>query len=115
MKRTTRVFAQGLAMVLAALIFASGCACNASPESVAASYGACSYETPKVAYDTSAEEYGSYVESGFHSPLDNPLSTFSIDVDTASYSNIRRYLNDGALPPAAAVRVEECVSYFTYD
>ena len=44
-----------------------------------------------------------------------PLSTFSIDVDTASYSNVRRFLNDGSLPPKDAVRIEELVNYFEYD
>ncbi|MBS1734348.1 MAG: VWA domain-containing protein, partial [Bacteroidetes bacterium] len=46
---------------------------------------------------------------------DNPLSTFSIDVDGASYSNVRRMLNDGEIPPAGAVRVEEMINYFHYD
>ncbi|MEY2497437.1 MAG: Ca-activated chloride channel, partial [Verrucomicrobiota bacterium] len=45
----------------------------------------------------------------------NPLSTFSIDVDTASYSNIRRFINSGSLPPKDAVRVEEMINYFSYD
>ena len=45
---------------------------------------------------------------------DNPLSTFSIDVDTASYANVRRFLHDGQLPPADAVRIEEMVNYFHY-
>ncbi len=44
-----------------------------------------------------------------------PLSTFSIDVDTASYANVRRYLNDGSLPPRDAVRIEELINYFEYD
>ena len=44
-----------------------------------------------------------------------PLSTFSIDVDRASYSNIRRYLTEGYLPPADAVRIEEMINYFDYD
>ena len=122
MKKTPRVFMQGIAIVLIASLCAS-CACSPSEQNAPAqSVAACpSYETyasceaPEVAYDTSAEEYGSYVESGFHSPTDDPLSTFSIDVDTASYSNIRRYLTDGALPPEDAVRVEECINYFTYD
>jgi len=61
------------------------------------------------------EEYDGAVENAFVSPLQFPLSTFSVDVDTASYSNIRRYLNDGWLPPADAVRVEECINYFDYD
>lgn len=66
-------------------------------------------------YDNSSEEYGEFVENGYKSPLEDPLSTFSIDVDTASYSNIRRYLNDGSLPPKDTVRIEECINYFDYD
>ena len=65
--------------------------------------------------NTTNEEYGVSQESTFFSPLDQPLSTFSIDVDTASYSQIRQYLNDGWLPPTDAVRVEECINYFSYD
>ncbi|MGZ0164581.1 MAG: vWA domain-containing protein, partial [Planctomycetales bacterium] len=61
------------------------------------------------------EDYESVVENKFRSPLKHPLSTFSIDVDTASYSNVRRFLNDNVLPPAAAVRVEELINYFKYD
>lgn len=67
------------------------------------------------AYDTSAEEYGEFVENDFKSPLNAPYSTFSIDVDTASYSNLRRYIEDGMLPPEDAVRIEECINYFPYD
>ena len=64
-------------------------------------------------FDT--EQYDAVDETGFLSPLRSPLSTFSIDVDTASYSNIRRFLRDGRLPPAGAVRIEELVNYFSYD
>lgn len=46
---------------------------------------------------------------------DQPLSTFSVDVDTASYSNMRRFLNNGSLPPVDSVRIEEFVNYFDYD
>ncbi len=74
------------------------------------------YDVPEeTRYDNSSEEYGQFIENGYKSPLEYPLSTFSIDVDTASYSNIRRYLNDGSLPPADAVRVEECINYFNYN
>lgn len=45
----------------------------------------------------------------------NPVSTFSIDVDTGSYSNVRRFLSAGTLPPVDAVRVEELINYFRYD
>lgn len=61
------------------------------------------------------EDYESVAENKFRSPLKHPLSTFSIDVDTASYSNVRRFLNDNVLPPPAAVRVEELINYFKYD
>jgi Ca-activated chloride channel family protein len=61
------------------------------------------------------EGYDGIVENRFLKVTDNPLSTFSIDVDAASYSNVRRFLNDGALPPAGAVRIEEMINYFHYD
>jgi len=59
--------------------------------------------------------YDHIVENPFLDARSNPLSTFSIDVDTASYSNIRRFINEGSLPPKDAVRVEEMIDYFTYD
>jgi len=61
------------------------------------------------------EEYDHISENGFHKVADDPLSTFSIDVDAASYSNVRRYLNSNQLPPAGAVRIEEMVNYFSYN
>ncbi len=61
------------------------------------------------------ESYDGIVENEFHSSIDNPLSTFSIDVDTASYSNVRRFLTNGRFPPKGAVRVEELINYFSYD
>jgi Ca-activated chloride channel family protein len=61
------------------------------------------------------EEYGRFEENPFLRPSDNPLSTFSIDVDRASYANVRRFLRDGQRPPRDAVRIEEMVNYFTYD
>ncbi|MHC4716574.1 MAG: YfbK domain-containing protein [Planctomycetota bacterium] len=61
------------------------------------------------------EAYDHIVENAFLDVRDNPLSTFSIDVDTASYSNVRRFLKGGQLPPAGAVRIEELINYFTYD
>jgi Ca-activated chloride channel family protein len=61
------------------------------------------------------EEYKYIEENGYMDVWKSPLSTFSIDVDTASYSNVRRYLNDGMLPPADAVRIEELINYFSYD
>ncbi len=65
--------------------------------------------------EESTERYDAVKESGFHLVSDEPLSTFSIDVDTASYSNVRRFLTAGELPPPGAVRIEEMVNYFRYD
>ncbi|MBK7479285.1 MAG: von Willebrand factor type A domain-containing protein [Bacteroidales bacterium] len=61
------------------------------------------------------EGYASTTENGFRSVISNPLSTFSIDVDNASWSNIRRFINNGSLPPPEAVRIEEMINYFRYD
>ena len=60
------------------------------------------------------EAYDFIEENEFLSPLNQPLSTFSIDVDTASYANTRRFLNQGQRPPADAVRIEELINYFRY-
>lgn len=64
---------------------------------------------------SNTEEYDHIIENNFTSPINQPLSTFSIDVDEASYSNVRRYIQQGQLPPAGAVRIEEMVNYFDYD
>ena len=61
------------------------------------------------------EGYASVNENGYKNVNKDPLSTFSIDVDNASYSNIRRFINMGEIPPADAVRVEEMINYFRYD
>ncbi len=61
------------------------------------------------------ESYARTNENGFVRASQEPLATFSIDVDTASYSNVRRFLNQNQMPPADAVRIEELVNYFTYD
>lgn len=61
------------------------------------------------------EEYSKIIENEFKDATQNPLSTFSIDVDNASYSNVRRFLNYSQLPPEGSVRVEEMINYFNYD
>src|SRR5688572_8755405 len=61
------------------------------------------------------ESYARTGENPFVRASQEPLATFSIDVDTASYSNVRRFLNQNQLPPADAVRIEELINYFTYD
>lgn len=60
------------------------------------------------------ERYAPIDENGWKEASTAPLSTFSIDVDRASYANVRRFLNEGRLPPADAVRIEELVNYFPY-
>lgn len=71
---------------------------------------------PHYLYDmTDNESYGSFVENRFIRVTDEPLSTFSIDVDAASYSNMRRYVNQGQLPVSDAIRTEELINYFSYN
>ncbi len=60
------------------------------------------------------ESYAFIRENGFLSAAANPLSTFSIDVDRASYANVRRFIHDGVRPPVDAVRIEELINYFPY-
>ncbi|MDX1358551.1 MAG: von Willebrand factor type A domain-containing protein, partial [Clostridia bacterium] len=81
-----------------------------------------SYHQPSYTYAPAtqmpqihAEEYSGITENLFSNTVQSPLSTFSIDVDTASYSNSRRFIEDGIRPPEDAVRVEEFINYFTYD
>jgi len=75
--------------------------------------------SPAQVYETeeqfNTEEYDGITENIFHDAVHNPLSTFSIDVDAASYSNMRRFIQDGQRPPQDAVRIEEMVNYFHYD
>jgi Ca-activated chloride channel family protein len=61
------------------------------------------------------EGYDKIAENPFLEALKNPLSTFSIDVDTAAYSNVRRFIQQGNLPPQDAVRIEEMINYFEYN
>jgi len=66
-------------------------------------------------YPSDTASYAEISENRFRHVSEHPRSTFSVDVDTASYANVRRFLNDGRLPPADAVRVEELINYFKYD
>jgi hypothetical protein len=61
------------------------------------------------------ESYATLVENNFTNPVTTPLSTFSVDVDKASYANIRRMIEDGMLPPENSIRLEEMINYFSYD
>lgn len=66
-------------------------------------------------FNPSTERYAKISENDFHETRSNPLSTLSVDVDRASYANVRRFINEGTRPPADAVRIEEMVNYFDYD
>lgn len=72
-------------------------------------------EVDMFAGEWNTEEYSTIKEAGFKNPRIEPLSTFSADVDTASYTNIRRYINNGGQIPDGAVRIEEMLNYFSYD
>lgn len=72
-----------------------------------------SYDHTYTPHNT--EGYSTIHENEFQKPLDHPFSTFSIDVDVASYANMRRFINNGSLPPVDAVRIEEMINYFNYD
>lgn len=73
------------------------------------------YDQENYGNATSGETYAEIVENEFIKTTDMPVSTFSTDVDTASYSNVRRMINDGYLPEPNAVRIEEMINYFNYD
>ncbi|MFC2306416.1 MAG: von Willebrand factor type A domain-containing protein [Neisseria elongata] len=78
--------------------------------------------SPAAVYDvqetaphvTNTERYQKQPDQPVKAVAQEPVSTFSIDVDTGSYANVRRFLNDGGLPPEDAVRIEEIVNYFPY-
>ncbi len=119
-----------ISLLLALTVLLAAMAGCAKSEYVSDSY-APTYTTESVMYDTAAEadtyyydydyvehnteEYSAITENRFLSVAVNPLSTFSADTDTASYSNVRRYIDDRMLPPEDAVRIEELLNYFTYD
>ncbi|WP_291720269.1 vWA domain-containing protein [Bernardetia sp.] len=76
----------------------------------------CIVETPRVEIKKSnTENYQKLNENKFIEPKREPLSTFSIDVDNASYTNARRFIQSGQMPPANSVRIEEFINYFDYD
>ena len=69
---------------------------------------------PQPIASYNSEDYATINENKFMNPLEEPLSTFSVDVDRASYANVRRFINQGSLPPTDAVRIEEMINYFNY-
>ena len=82
-------------------------------EEMAPAYAPVNYNDAGIQHNT--EEYNLIQENKFLAVQQEPLSTFSIDVDAASYSNLRRFVNNGSLPPRDAIRIEEMVNYFNYD
>ena len=70
---------------------------------------------PQGYRDEQREQYAKLADNPIHSVAETPVSTFSADVDTGAYANVRRLLNQGRLPPEGAVRLEEMVNYFPYD
>ncbi len=134
--RQTRVSFFLSALLIFSFLFSacSGTAPTTSQKDVAESKPAQPQGTPAYASNTSSnmpltgskgmdfeddsksgERYAEINENPFLETRFAPLSTFSIDVDTAAYSNLRRFINDGNLPPKDAVRIEELVNYFEYD
>ncbi|MFW5706132.1 MAG: VWA domain-containing protein, partial [Bacteroidota bacterium] len=75
--------------------------------------GGAFYSPPTPDWNT--ENYATIRENGFKNVTVSPLSTFSIDVDNASYANVRRFIDQGRIPPVDAVRIEEMINYFSYD
>jgi len=87
-----------------------------APEGInpSATFGGITPANPQQ-QDYNREGYNRIYENAYQRVSSNPLSTFGIDVDTASYSNIRRFISSGMMPPKDAVRLEELINYFTYD
>jgi len=94
----------------AALLALAACSESGFTYENSGSYAVATEETA-----ANTERYEHVTPSPIHLAAETPVSTFSIDVDTASYSNVRRFLNDGHLPPQDAVRIEELINYFDYD
>jgi Ca-activated chloride channel family protein len=126
MRRHSFAFGPSLAFVLTVSIIFSACSGGTAVNREVASKPYYNSPAPMSANSnssagvfkedgTNGERYAEIEENPFLETARAPLSTFSIDVDTASYANVRRYLNDGQLPPKDAVRIEELVNYFEYD
>ena len=88
---------------------------DGAPFASAASQSATTFIAAGPSSEFNTEAYAAVRENEFVTAKDNPLSTFSIDVDTASYSNVRRFLDEEIRPPAGAIRTEELLNYFRYN
>lgn len=100
------------ALIAAALLLISSCSSDSNYDS---SSPAEVYPPEEIPDNNFGEKYTDYGENKFVSALEFPISTFSVDCDGASYSNMRRWINYGQNPPAASVRIEEFLNYFTFD
>ena len=94
---------------------ASPAAINGLPGAGAGRGGTVDFRAPYPVYPPDTASYAEITENRFRDVVEHPLSTFSVDVDTASYANVRRFLNEGRLPPVDAVRIEDLINYFKYD
>lgn len=107
-------------VVAALALGAAGCGAMKSPSMYSRGYPSMAPPPPPAAMATamppgeSQEAYKHQADNPYFDARTSPLSTFSVDVDTASYSNVRRILREGRLPPPDAVRIEEMLNYFTY-
>jgi Ca-activated chloride channel family protein len=131
--QASRAWAKALPLLIVAALLASSCSTRDNSNAGGVQYrqvpstqgsnsnaisgGVVAYDAAsKEAPETGAgERYAQIDENPFLEASRAPLSTFSIDVDTASYSNTRRFLGEGQLPPRDAVRIEELINYFSYD
>lgn len=109
---------KALACVAIGALLLSGCdkghrsANNQPTESTSLEVSA---DASDMTSDPSREKYKANDISPVHAVADAPVSTFAVDVDTGAYANVRRFLNQGQLPPKDAVRTEEMINYFRYD
>lgn len=109
MKTLTTILFTGL------ILITSACRKSGHDEDMAVADTVYEVAVPEPVSPANTESYAPVKENSFQQVNEKPLSTFSIDVDNASYTNVRRFIKDGQLPPADAVRVEEFINYFTYD
>ncbi len=117
MKKRSCLLVCATSFVLAALL---AVACGVRRDMAPMAYPSAQYLAMQDAQerpgeDFNTEAYDRIVENPFLAAAENPLSTFAIDVDTASYSNARRFLSQGQRPPPDAVRIEEFINYFRYE
>ena len=103
--------------VTCGLLNCTGCGTDASTahRGVPATDAFALNESDRSETELNTESYAELIENDFLKAIEAPQSTFGMDVDTASYSNVRRFLNKGELPPKGAVRIEELVNYFKYN